>query len=254
MLLAALCSYLWLLLSRYSTTAFRLVVLPQSRRSTKLRDIHVWRRDHAAREREICILAFPLGEALLQGETKQFRLHEKFVKVFDECMEDSGAANAGVVAMGLIAAPSNSNSAAGKNQKNGILTQLPLCEMEEYSQSIEASGLETVVTLRVVGRVELKKLTQETPYMKATCLEILDDTSALNLSEANVVASDIEHVVFQLGRLDYQLEMYAEGNEWILAEDQRLDLVRQTNDRMCSLLHPLTLFSHHQIGVRISLI
>jgi hypothetical protein len=241
MLLAALYSFLCLLLSRYSTTAFRLVVLPQSRKSTKLRDIHVWRRDHAPAgvgEREISILAFPLEEALLQGETKQFRLHEKFVKVFDECMEDTGAANAGVVAMGLIAAPtssssSSSSSAGKKNQKNGILMQLPLCEMEDYSQSIEASGLETIVTLRVVGRAELKKMTQETPYMKATCVEILDDTSALDLSKANVVASDIEHAVFQLGRLDYQLGMYAEGNEWILAEDQRLDLVRrQTNDCM----------------------
>jgi hypothetical protein len=253
MLLAALYSFLCLLLLRYSTTAFRLVVLPQSRKSTKLRDIHVWRRDRApagvGREREICILAFPLEEALLQGETKQFRLHEKFVKVFDECMEDSGAANAGVVAMGLVIAPPTSSNAAGKNQKNGILMQLPLCEMEEYSQSIEVSGMETVVTLRVVGRVELKKLTQETPYMKATCIEILDDTSALDLSKANVVASDIEHAVFQLGRLDYQLEMYAEGNEWILAEDQRLDLVRQTNDCMCTLLLPLTLFSDHLIGV-----
>jgi hypothetical protein len=254
MLLAALYSFLCLLLSRYSTTAFRPVVLPQSRKSTKLRDIHVWRRDHAppvVGEREICILAFPLEEALLQGETKQFRLHEKFLRVFDECMEDSGAANAGIVAMGLIAAPTSSNHhAAGKNQKNGILMQLPLCEMEDYSQSIEASGLETVVTLRVVGRVELKKLTQEAPYIKATCVEILDDTSALNLSKANMVASDIEHAVFQLGRLDYQLEMYAEGNEWILAEDQRLDLVRQMNDcSMCTLLLLLTLFSDHLIGV-----
>jgi hypothetical protein len=191
-------------------------------------------------QREICILAFPLEEALLPGETRQFRLHDKFVTIFDECLEDSGVAYAGVlVAMGLIApAASTSRISNSKNQApvGGILTRLPLCELEEYSQSIEESGMESVVTLRVVGRVELRKLTQETPYIKATCVELLDDTSTLNLSKANQMASDIEHTMFQLGRLEYQIAMYAEGNGWILAEDQRLDLVRTTNECIFSLV------------------
>jgi hypothetical protein len=186
-------------------------------------------------QREICILAFPLEEALLPGETKQFRLHEKFVKIFDECVEDSNVANAGVlVAMGLIAPATASTSSSNRNKNqehvDGILTRLPLCQLEEYSQSIEESGLESVVTLRVVGRVELRKLTQETPYIKATCVELLDDTSALNLGKANRLASDIEHTMFQLGRLEYQIGMYAEGNGWILAEEKKLDLVRTTNE------------------------
>lgn len=204
-----------LLISRYSaTTAFRVFTLPplvtrqvSSSSPTKLYDIHGWRD---AGEQEVCILPFSLDEALLQGETKQLRLYEKrFIKLFDECMKDNGA-NGGVVAMGLIA-----------SKQNGILMHPPLCQVEAYNRSMEGSGLGIFVTIRAVGRVELKDLTQESPYIKATCVEIFDDhqEAATNLGRANLLASDIEHAMIQLSSLDNQLQAYEKHKKSILTAE-----------------------------------
>jgi Lon protease-like protein len=200
-----------LLLLRYpTTTAFPVNISPQSRKgSTKLYDIHGWRD---AGEQEVCILPFSLAEALLQGETKQLRLYEKrFIKLFDDCMtSNSGGGNGGggVVAMGLIA-----------SKRNGILMHPPLCLVEAYNRSMEGSGMGIFVTIRAVGRVELANLTQEAPYIKATCIEIFDDHATANLSQANLVASDIEHAMIQLSSLENQLKAYEKDKKSFMAAE-----------------------------------
>jgi Lon protease-like protein len=202
-----------LLIATYSAaTAFRVFTLPLVTRSkasspTKLYDIHGWRD---AGEQVVCILPFSLDEALLQGETKQLRLYERrFIKLFDDCMKDNGT-NGGVVAMGLIA-----------SKQNGILMHPPLCQVEAYNRSMEGSGLGIFVTIRAVGRVELKDLTQESPYIKATCVEIFDDhqQAATNLGRANLMASNIEHAMIQLSSLDNQLKAYEKDKKSILTAE-----------------------------------
>jgi Lon protease-like protein len=217
---------------KYSTTtAFPVYVSPQSRKggSTKLYDIHGWRD---AGEQEVCILPFSLAEALLQGETKQLRLYEKrFIKLFDDCMKSNGG-NGGVVAMGLIA-----------SKQNGILMHPPLCQVEAYNRGMEGSGMGIFVTIRAVGRVELANLTQEAPYIKATCIEIFDDHATANLSQANM-ASDIEHAMIQLSSLENQLKAYEKDKKPSMAAE----LVRKDGCIGFRPPHGLTLLRHELLG------
>lgn len=167
---------------------------------TQLRDVHGWRDDDASPSREICLLPFSLEEVLLQGETKQLRLYEqRFIDLFDECMEQ----NHGIVGMGLIASAT------------GILMHLPLCEVEAYNRSMKEMGI--FVTIRAISRVELESITQEGPYIKATCTEVFDENTQLNLGRANLIASDIERAILQLSSLDSQLKTYDDEYEMMLA-------------------------------------
>jgi hypothetical protein len=136
--------------------------------------------EFGASVKEICILPFPYDEVLLQGQEKQLRLYEdRFVQLFDHSMEH----HSGIVAMGLIA-------------ESGIIKTVPLCEIEAYNR-MEGFGI--FVTIRVVSRAQLLEVTQQDPYLKATCVE-LSDKIPPNLELPNLVASNIENFMLLLSR------------------------------------------------------
>lgn len=130
--------------------------------------------------KEVCILPFPFDEVLLQGQEKQLRLYEdRFIDLFDYCIEH----HSGVVAMGLIA-------------ESGIIQTVPLCEIEAYNR-MEGFGI--FVTIRVCSRANLLEITQQDPWLKATCIEISDKVPP-NLELPNLVASNIENFMLLLSR------------------------------------------------------
>lgn len=142
--------------------------------------------DDSGIPREVTVLPFPYEDVLLQGETKQLRLYEdRFIQLFDECMEKHN----GVVAMGLIA-------------DSGIIQTVPLCEVEAYNR-MEGFGI--FVTLRVVARGALVELKQQEPFIKAVCIEVMDNVPA-NLEIPNMIASNIENFMISLSSLEYKLE------------------------------------------------
>lgn len=135
--------------------------------------------------KEVCILPFPYDDVLLQGETKQLRLYEeRFLKLFAHCMEH----HEGVVAMGLLA-------------DTGIIQTVPLCEVEAFNR-MEGFGI--FVTIRVVGRAQLQDIVQQTPYLKAVCLE-LNDKIPPNLELPNLLASNIDNYLLLLSSMEAQL-------------------------------------------------
>lgn len=143
--------------------------------------------DNGGIPRQVCVLPFPYDDILLQGETKQLRLYEeRFIKLFDYVMDEHN----GVVGMGLIA-------------ETGIIQTVPLCEVEAYNR-MEGFGI--FVTIRVVGRAALLELSQQEPFIKATCLEIADNIPP-NLDLPNMVASNIENFYITLSSLDAKLEL-----------------------------------------------
>lgn len=143
--------------------------------------------DNGGIPRQVCVLPFPYDDVLLQGETKQLRLYEeRFIKLFDYVMDEHN----GVVGMGLIA-------------ETGIIQTVPLCEVEAYNR-MEGFGI--FVTIRVVGRAALLELSQQEPFIKATCLEIADNIPP-NLDLPNMVASNIENFYITLSSLDAKLEL-----------------------------------------------
>jgi len=121
--------------------------------------------------REVCILPFPIEEALIQGETKELCLYEeRFHRLFEKCQNSHG----GVLAMGLLAPPA------------GILQVMPLCEIESFSRMPGKTNFGTsysiLVTIRVVGRAELVHVLEEhesigLDYLKGWCTEFFDDNS-----------------------------------------------------------------------------
>ena len=130
--------------------------------------------------KEICILPFPYDEVLLQGQEKQLRLYEdRFIELFDYCMKH----HSGVVAMGLIA-------------ESGIIQTVPLCEIKAYNR-IEGFGI--FVTISVVSRATLLEITQQDPWLKATCTELTDSIPP-NLELPNLLASNIENFMLLLSR------------------------------------------------------
>lgn len=121
--------------------------------------------------REICVLPFPLGDALIQGETKELCLYEeRFHKLFQKSTIDHG----GVVAMGLLAPP------------GGILQSMPLCEVESYQTMDGDTGFGTsfsiLATIRVVGRASLAYIddNEESEFLTGWCTELFDDTLSEN--------------------------------------------------------------------------
>ena len=129
----------------------------------------------------------------MQGETKQLRLYEeRFIELFDYCMEN----HSGVVSMGLLA-------------ESGIIQTVPICEIEAYNR-MEGFGI--FVTIRVVGRAQLEEITQQEPYLKATCRELTDKIPP-NLELPNLVASNIENFMLLLSSMEHRLAEAAGDND-----------------------------------------
>lgn len=106
--------------------------------------------------KSVCILPFPFEDVLLQGETKELQLYEdRFIKLY----EDSLKKHAGVVAMGLLF-------------EKGMIKEMPLCEIESH---VKMEGFGVLVTIRCVGRAAIVDITQQNPYLEASCVEIFDN-------------------------------------------------------------------------------
>ena len=115
-----------------------------------------------------------------------------FIDLFEDCMEN----HCGVVGMGLIA-------------ESGIIQTIPLCEIEAYNRM--GGGFGIFVSVRVVGRAKLVDLTQQEPYIKAVCTEIVDDIPP-NLDLPNLVASNIENFMLLLSSMDHRLQQATNEN------------------------------------------
>jgi hypothetical protein len=120
-------------------------------------DQRLGKKDSCTLPKEICILPFPYQEVLLQGETKQLRLYEeRFIQLFKTCINE----HCSICAMGMIAS-------------SGIIQTVPIIEIEAYNNNL-VNEFGIFVTIRVVGRAKLLDIVQQTPYMKAVCIEITD--------------------------------------------------------------------------------
>jgi hypothetical protein len=142
----------------------------------------------SAPPKSICILPFPYHDCLLQGETKQLRLFEdKYIQLFHEAIND----HCGVVAMGLLA-------------QAGIIQTVCLCEIEDYNTKLQKEfGI--FCTIRVVSRANLLAISQQEPFWKGTCLEVIDRIPP-NLDLPNLLADDIETAIFAITSMEYQLQ------------------------------------------------
>ena len=139
---------------------------------------------------------------------------------FHELFQDALDNHCGMVGMGLLAG-------------NGMITTLPLCEVESFSRfGAEEDWVDRgdgmgngsiFVTIRAVGRVKIVEpdLLQEEPYMKARVTELLDDDvtefglkekgssvsgESSPLSVASSVANNIEVYVEELAGMEQQLK------------------------------------------------
>ena len=126
----------------------------------------------------------------------------RFIKLFEDCM----ANHCGIVGMGLLA-------------DSGIIQTIPLCEIEAYNRMGEGFGI--FVTIRVVGRAKLLELTQQEPYLKAVCTEIVDDIPP-NLDLPNLVASNIENFMLLLSSMEHRLAQATEKNQNDEGEDDEM--------------------------------
>jgi hypothetical protein len=136
----------------------------------------------------VCLLPFGYEEALVQGQTKELRFYEeRFLQLFDDVMDN----HEGVLAMALLS-----------EEDEAILSSVPICEIADYNRMGE--GLGTFLTIKCVGRAELKEVTQEGPYMKADCVEIMDQGTP-DLSDANLLADSIEKIVKKMSRIEDEL-------------------------------------------------
>lgn len=150
--------------------------------------------------KSICLLPFPYQDVLLQGETKQLRLYEdRFIKLFHDVMDNHD----GVVGMGLMA-------------QSGVIQTVPLCEVEAYN-TMEGFGI--FVTIRCVGRAQLLELSQQQPYLKGTCLEIMDNLPP-NLELLNLLAGNIENFMLLLSSMENRLNQAQKKNGF---EDKDMD-------------------------------
>lgn len=155
---------------------------------------------NSAPPKSVCLLPFPYQDVLLQGETKQLRLYEdRFIKLFQDVMDN----HEGVVAMGLLA-------------DSGIIQTMPLCEVEA-SNTMEGFGI--FVTIRVVGRGQLLEVTQQDPYLKGVCMEIIDEIPP-NLELPNIVARNIEDFMELLSGMEHRLTEARKNKE---IEDEEME-------------------------------
>jgi hypothetical protein len=168
----------------------------------------------------IPILPFPFSDVLLQGQRTQLNLYERrFHMLFEDAMDN----HCGMVAMGLIAG-------------NGMITTLPLCEVESFTRfGADDTWVDTgngmgngsiFVTIRAVGRAKIAEsdLLQEGPYMKARVVELMDEDMSLGggsglkekrgngkllngesspLEVASMVAGNIENLMVSLASMEH---------------------------------------------------
>jgi hypothetical protein len=190
-----------LILDVTSFTLMRSAISTPRRTETLLHDISEWRdlifevplklqelplEDYQEGPlRKVCILPFPLDDALLIGETKELCLYEeRFHKLFEKCTQD----HASIVGMGMMAPPS------------GILQTIPLCEVESFRVMEGNNGFTNksiLVTIRVVGRgclIQLEEDDDTAEYLKGWVTELWDDTS----SEKRTFNSDILRIANDL--------------------------------------------------------
>ena len=166
------------------------------------------------------IFPFPFSDILMQGERKQLNLYEqRFHDLFQDAMDN----HCGMVGMGLLAG-------------NGMITSLPLCEVESFSKfgatddwvdRGDGMGNGSIfVTIRAVGRCKIVEadLLEEEPYMKARVAELCDEEMAVGglrekqsedstvvgessaLSVASSVGGNIENIMVSLARMEHQLK------------------------------------------------
>jgi hypothetical protein len=171
----------------------------------------------------IPILPFPFSDVLLQGQRTQLNLYERrFHELFQDAMEN----HCGMVGMGLLAG-------------NGMITTLPLCEVESFSRFgadenwiDKGNGMgngSIFVTIRAVGRAKIVEsdLIQEGPYMKARVVELVDEDVSLGsglkeksngalkgesspLEVASLIAANIEMLLLSLASMEHKLKMAEE--------------------------------------------
>lgn len=151
--------------------------------------------------KSVCLLPFPAEEGLLVGQTKQLRLYEnRFLELFDECMEK----HEGVVAMGLI------DESAG-----GIIQSVPLCEIEAYNRM---DGFGVFVTIRAVGRATLKSVTQSHPFIKANCVELVDDSNP-NVVLGSVLVDSVQNMVKYLTKAEDKVSKLLESDQEMIDDE-----------------------------------
>ncbi|KAL7527371.1 hypothetical protein ACHAWF_002153, partial [Thalassiosira exigua] len=189
------------------------------------------------------ILPFPFSDILLQGQRTQLNLYEKrFHDLFQDAMEN----HCGMVGMGLLAG-------------NGMITSLPLCEVELFSRfGAEENWIDRndgmgngsiFVTIRAAGRCKIGEsdLLQEGLYMKARVCELLDEDATMSgirkksnskvsgesgpIEVASLVAGKIESLIKELEGMEEQLEEAVRTKEEInnyLSEREEKDDGRDT--------------------------
>lgn len=185
-----------------STTSNAFVIPQGSHRNTgsTLFGISEWRDNiftdatSLTLKKPVCLLPFDYEEALVQGQTKELRLYEdRFRELFDDVVDN----HEGVLAMALIS-----------EEDEGILSSSPLCEVKDYNRMGGELGI--FLTIRCVGRVELMEVTQDGPYLKADCVEIMDQGTS-DLAQGDVIADEIDNMVATLSRLEEELSTQLEA-------------------------------------------
>ena len=175
---------------------------------------------------KVPILPFPFSDVLLLGQRTQLNLYEqRFHELFEDAMDN----HCGIIGQGLLAG-------------NGMITTLPLCEVESYTRlGAEDNWIDTgngmgngsiFVTIRAVSRAKIVEsdLLQEGPYMIARVVELVDEelssedsligeSSALNV--ASLVASNIENLMLSLASMEHKLKA---------VEEKRYQERKETND------------------------
>jgi len=175
---------------------------------------------------KVPILPFPFSDVLLLGQRTQLNLYEqRFHELFEDAMDN----HCGIIGQGLLAG-------------NGMITTLPLCEVESYTRlGAEDNWIDTgngmgngsiFVTIRAVSRAKIVEsdLLQEGPYMIARVVELVDEelssedsligeSSALKVS--SLVASNIENLMLSLASMEHKLKA---------VEEKRYQERKETND------------------------
>jgi Lon protease-like protein len=173
------------------------------------------------------ILPFPFSDILLLGQRTQLNLYEQR---FHELFNDAITNHCGIIGQGLLAG-------------NGMITTLPLCEIESYTRlggmdnwKYTGNGMgngSIFVTIKAVSRAKIVEsdLLQEGPYMIARVVELVDDElssedsvigESSQLAVANLVASNIENLMVSLASMEHKLK--------VVEEEKRYQEGKKTNN------------------------
>lgn len=185
------------------------------------------------------ILPFPFSDLLLQGQRKQLNLYEQR---FHELFQDARENHSGMVGMGLLAG-------------NGMITTLPLCEVESFTRfgtdenwidKGDGMGNGSIfVTIRAVGRCKIISedgLLQEEPYMKASVVELVDETiedsglkersssqvigESTPLEIGSTVAANIENEMVSIANMEHRLHELE-----IIRKKKEKEITAKTNEK-----------------------